>query len=209
MSERERWIVYPLLFLALGAALRDKIIKTTESQRIKCQGLWVLDSNDETLLLLGPEQFPDVRPSAPNLLHIDEVVADRVKSELVAGTKVEGVQFLAPQDRVGKLVANQVNAATVVANNFVLSDGKNHLQIPGSLTVPIMRFVAGLAARGQANKQAADRASGTTVQPPAPPSAEDKSESKNSAPPADADATPAVDPPANPVEATASEPDEK
>ncbi len=26
MSDRERWIVYPLLFLALGAALRDKFI---------------------------------------------------------------------------------------------------------------------------------------------------------------------------------------
>ena len=25
MTERERWIVYPLLFLALGAALRDKL----------------------------------------------------------------------------------------------------------------------------------------------------------------------------------------
>ena len=25
MSERERWIVYPLLFFALGAALRDKL----------------------------------------------------------------------------------------------------------------------------------------------------------------------------------------
>ncbi len=209
MSERERWIVYPLLFLALGAALRDKIIKTTESQRIKCQGLWVLDSNDETLLLLGPEQFPDVRPSAPNLLHIDEVVADRVTSDLVAGNKVEGVQFLSPQDRVGKLVANQVTAATVVANNFVLSDGKNHLQIPGSLTVPIMRFVAGLAARDPLKKQTADGASGKTTQPPAPPSGERIPKAIDETRPPNADAAPTTNSPGDASGATPGEPSSK
>ena len=43
MTERERWIVYPLLFLALGAALRDKLIDTTMSRRIVCQELVVVD----------------------------------------------------------------------------------------------------------------------------------------------------------------------
>ena len=43
MTERERWIVYPLLFLALGAALRDKLIKQTFSERIECE---VLVCND-------------------------------------------------------------------------------------------------------------------------------------------------------------------
>lgn len=168
MSERERWIVYPLLFLALGAALRDKIIKTTESQRIKCQGLWVLDSNDETLLLLGPEQFPDIRPSAPNLLHIDEVVSDRVTSDVVAGNKVEGVQFLTPQDRVGKLVADEV-----VARNYVLTDGQHTLKIDGRLTVPIMRVIAGLAARYQTARGAAQSpAAANTAPPESPPAGE-------------------------------------
>ena len=31
MSDRERWIVYPLLFLALGAALRDKLARSIHS----------------------------------------------------------------------------------------------------------------------------------------------------------------------------------
>lgn len=31
MTDRERWIVYPLIFLALGVALRDKITRTLES----------------------------------------------------------------------------------------------------------------------------------------------------------------------------------
>jgi hypothetical protein len=43
MSERERWIVYPLLFLALGAALRDKLFDMTTSKRIVCEELTVID----------------------------------------------------------------------------------------------------------------------------------------------------------------------
>lgn len=74
MSERERWIVYPLLFLALGAALRDKLINSTESQRIKCQGLMVYDSSGQVSMVLGAEQFPDeLRQGARNMLLVDQL----------------------------------------------------------------------------------------------------------------------------------------
>ena len=43
MSERERWVVYPLLFLALGAALRDKLFDRTTAKSIVCQELTVVD----------------------------------------------------------------------------------------------------------------------------------------------------------------------
>jgi hypothetical protein len=43
MSERERWVVYPLLFLALGAALRDKLFDRTMARSIVCQELTVVD----------------------------------------------------------------------------------------------------------------------------------------------------------------------
>jgi hypothetical protein len=43
MTERERWVVYPLLFLALGAALRDKVVDRTISKSIRCQELIVVD----------------------------------------------------------------------------------------------------------------------------------------------------------------------
>jgi hypothetical protein len=43
MTERERWIVYPLLFLALGAALRDKLFDRTTTKSIVCQELTVVD----------------------------------------------------------------------------------------------------------------------------------------------------------------------
>lgn len=49
MSERERWIVYPLLFFALGAALRDKFTHEVRTDRlhagqIVCEELLVTDS---------------------------------------------------------------------------------------------------------------------------------------------------------------------
>lgn len=37
MSTRERWIVYPLLFLALGAALRDKYIRPSRLQAARVE----------------------------------------------------------------------------------------------------------------------------------------------------------------------------
>jgi hypothetical protein len=43
MTERERWIVYPLLFLALGAALRDKLVDRTTTKSIVCQELSIVD----------------------------------------------------------------------------------------------------------------------------------------------------------------------
>jgi hypothetical protein len=36
MSERERWIVYPLLFFALGAALRDKFLQQVTTKELRC-----------------------------------------------------------------------------------------------------------------------------------------------------------------------------
>jgi hypothetical protein len=44
MTDRERWIVYPLLFLALGAALRDKLFDRTTTKSIICQELTVVDA---------------------------------------------------------------------------------------------------------------------------------------------------------------------
>jgi hypothetical protein len=43
MTERERWVVYPLLFLALGAALRDKLGGSTKTKSIVCQELRIED----------------------------------------------------------------------------------------------------------------------------------------------------------------------
>lgn len=39
MTDRERWTVYPLLFLALGVAMHDKVFKFTDIARVQCESL--------------------------------------------------------------------------------------------------------------------------------------------------------------------------
>jgi hypothetical protein len=50
MTERERWIVYPLLFLALGASLRDKLVPATY-ESVRCQELIVVDPDQPNRFL--------------------------------------------------------------------------------------------------------------------------------------------------------------
>jgi hypothetical protein len=39
MTERERWAVYPLLFLTLGIAVKDKIIGVVRVENVQCRNL--------------------------------------------------------------------------------------------------------------------------------------------------------------------------
>ena len=50
MTDRERWTVYPLLFLALGISLKDKLARSVETDRIECKTLVC-----EGLEVAGPE----------------------------------------------------------------------------------------------------------------------------------------------------------
>ncbi len=72
MSDRERWIVYPLLFLALGAALRDKLAKQTRAKQIVCEQLYVVDTEGRPLATL-----------AGNELHLD--LAGKSQGYVTAG----------------------------------------------------------------------------------------------------------------------------
>jgi hypothetical protein len=47
MSTRERWTIYPLLFLALGVALRDKLTATVDSKFITCEDLEIVDRHGQ------------------------------------------------------------------------------------------------------------------------------------------------------------------
>lgn len=71
MSERERWIVYPLIFFALGAAVRDKLLQRVEAKEIVCESVSIVDLQNPTHVLaeLG---FRRARPNDPTQL------ADRV-----------------------------------------------------------------------------------------------------------------------------------
>lgn len=56
MSDRERWIVYPLLFFALLLGARDRIAPPNPlaCQRLECQSLVVKSADGRELVRLGP-----------------------------------------------------------------------------------------------------------------------------------------------------------
>jgi hypothetical protein len=65
MSERERWIVYPLLMFALGAAIRDKLMDRVEAKEIRCESLEIVDQQDPTRMLarLGIRRASNTDPT--------------------------------------------------------------------------------------------------------------------------------------------------
>src|SRR5262245_53767884 len=91
MTERERWIVYPLLFLALGAALRDKLSEHTKTKTIECQELVVY--GDESP---GHAPTPLVRiggmpRDSADSPHLGQIVVDgMIQAQVV--TAAEAVQ---------------------------------------------------------------------------------------------------------------------
>jgi len=68
MSERERWIIYPLLFFALGAAVRDKILHRIDAKEIYCESLKIVDRQDPTGLAYAELSIKRAKPNDPNQL---------------------------------------------------------------------------------------------------------------------------------------------
>jgi hypothetical protein len=88
MTERERWIVYPLLFLALGAALRDKLVDRTTTKSIVCQELLVVDEestgpqSQRVLARIGRDKSKkEPKPTATMVLNGDLQIIDDDLSE--------------------------------------------------------------------------------------------------------------------------------
>ena len=80
MTERERWVVYPLLFLALGAALRDKLFDRTITKSIVCQELTVLEEEPNGVRILAQIGRSDSMRSASNAYMI---VNGQLDTELI------------------------------------------------------------------------------------------------------------------------------
>lgn len=78
MSERERWIVYPLIFFALGAAIRDKLIQRVETKEVVCESLRVVDSRDpyRTLAELTFDRVRSNDPNSPSVNAAELFLAD-------------------------------------------------------------------------------------------------------------------------------------
>lgn len=104
MTERERWIVYPLLFLALGAALRDKLSEHTKTRRLECQELIVFGED-------GPGQ-----PPVP-LVEIGGIKRDSADQPHLGQIVVNGL-IQSNEMHAGGIRAQEIQAARVNADDY-------------------------------------------------------------------------------------------
>jgi len=65
MSDRERWIIYPLLFLALGSSIWGKLTKQIASPLVRCQELEIVGPDDDVLIKLSARA-----PRAAGEIHV-------------------------------------------------------------------------------------------------------------------------------------------
>jgi hypothetical protein len=96
MTERERWIIYPLLFLALGSALRDKLIDQTRSKSIVCQELTVFGEDRGRrqlvpLVRIGAAESPGQGTRPFGAIEVDGIV--RAESVQANNFNFRGIPF--------------------------------------------------------------------------------------------------------------------
>lgn len=199
MTERERWVVYPLLFLALGAALRDKLVDRTITKSIYCQELAIVDEEPRggqsarVLARIGRSDAKSGSPAGATFMldgHM-EIIADDAsgirrlvrmgRSDPSAGAPSFGYSYVN-----GELVVDgMLNAKQYAYQNIPISP--NFQVLPGALNPNLWRILQQPGQKQQQPKVASPKAqpSGKPSQP-APPKAEPKS-SEKAAPPAPAD----------------------
>ena len=134
MSERERWVVYPLLFLALGAALRDKLVDRTITKSIVCQELSIV------------EESPDGRDSVRVLAKLGHTVAT---------PKVPSAGFLVVNGEA--LINGAVNVnGTLNAKHYLLPPTlfAPTFQVPPGVSLPdLMRALQAEGDRRRLNQE--------------------------------------------------------
>jgi hypothetical protein len=123
MSERERWIVYPLLFFALGAALRDKYTQQVQTDRvhashITCEEITIVDPEtpDRIVARLGSDPLQATNTAGANrygVLQLIDVANKNLctvtNNQLVVGEiGCKGLAVIDPAN--GKILANLTSA---------------------------------------------------------------------------------------------------
>ncbi len=160
MSERERWVVYPLLFLALGAALRDKLVDRTTTKSIVCQELTIVDEEPDgqkPVRVLAKIGRTEASPNAPALGYLvvnGEIAVDGV-------VKVNGI----------------VNAKQYALQGVLFTPSFQVL--PGMSVPDLMRALQAAQERQKAN---APKDQSPTNPPPANPSAGPRKGASNALP---------------------------
>ncbi len=90
MTERERWVVYPLLFLALGAALRDKLSEHTKTKTIECQELIVYGEGSEGRPSVPLVQIGAAKRASADSPHMGQIFVNGLIQ--AQGVQAEGIQ---------------------------------------------------------------------------------------------------------------------
>ncbi len=93
MSERERWVVYPLLFLAIGIATRSGIELQSQQQiteakagkfdSIRCKELQLIDDHDRVLITL--QEASKQRAGAIMVNNTEGNTIARITADLTSG----------------------------------------------------------------------------------------------------------------------------
>ena len=130
MSDRERWIVYPLLFMALAVGLRDKLTHTVRADRIECRTLVFSDEQQQPRLALMPEPHPRGDSAQRGLLLLD---ADG--RQIAALGPVVQCESLVAQE----IATEQLVARKGVQSPMLIATDRNHrplVAIGGDLELP-------------------------------------------------------------------------
>ncbi|MEX2093408.1 MAG: hypothetical protein WD971_12060 [Pirellulales bacterium] len=104
MTERERWIVYPLLFLALGAALRDKLSEHTKTKTIECQELIVYGDEGADQQPVPLVQIGAVKRTSADSPHVGQILvngliqaqgvrADAIQADSIQTTNINADKY--------------------------------------------------------------------------------------------------------------------
>lgn len=111
MTDRERWTVYPLLFLTLGVAMRDKIFNIVEVDKVQCKSvlcnaLVVTDQKGKQQVVVSSNQAGGIVQTVGN---------DGRPSAIVGHTQqISGLLFV---DAQGKVLAESIAAPRTVVPN--------------------------------------------------------------------------------------------
>jgi hypothetical protein len=121
MTDRERWTVYPLLFLALGLSLKDKMFRSVNTDEVRCKTMFCND-----LRVASPQGADGLHVAGGNLQAKSLIIGDANGKQRVQITDA-GVQ--ATSLICNALVvagANGTEAVTVSSNEqggFVRTTG--------------------------------------------------------------------------------------
>ena len=109
MTERERWIVYPLLFLALGAALRDKLSEHTKTKTIECQELMVYGDEGADQQPVPLVQIGAVKRTSADSPHLGQILVNGLVQ--AQGVRSEGIQ-------AGVIQADSIQTTNINADKY-------------------------------------------------------------------------------------------